>query len=298
LNEIQQKYIGFINDEFGSFPIQIVGGDINTYEKKQSYFAIINYNINNFENEHKSFNNLGSGMCFENKTSDMINEYYYNILSKTKIKFKRNFKDKMEHYYENFLKHIMPSSVDKNYIKNTSVSIQGFDFGDVKIVIEGTEKKEKILRDHYGKIKYIDFNKRLNLFVSYSLDGFMNIYTFPTCKLVRAIKVNTFANKELEKVVLASNPFPMIFAYDVENFYVLTINGDLINRKKNVYCGKNSYDDIIPALDKEFGIFNDFIIIIKNNAIKNRDGIQKIPTGNNIKMILPSLEEKNNDLTI
>ena len=295
LNTIQGNYTYLNVNEFGNLPIQIVGEDINTYEKKKSYYAILTYNINNFENEHSSFNNLGSGMCFENKTSDMINEYYYSILSKKKGVFNRKFKEKMEYYYNNFLKHIIPSSFDKKYLKNTTVSFQGFDFGDVKIVIDGTEKKEKILRDHYGKIKYIDFNKRLNLFVSYSLDGFMNIYTFPTCKLVRAIKVNAFANKELEKVVLASNPFPMIFAYDVENFYVLTINGDLINRKENGYCEKNSDYDIIPVLDKEFGIFNDFIIILRKKEIKVYNKIETFLIGQDIKMRLPSLEEINNN---
>ena len=146
-------------------------------------------------------------MCFESKTSDMINAYYYSILSKKKVEFNGNFEENMEHYYEDFLKHIKPGSVSEQLVKNTNVSFQGFYFGEVKIIIDGTEKKEKILTDHYGKIKYIDFNKRLNIFISYSLDGFMNIYTFPSCKLVRVIKVNTFSNKELEMVVLASNPF-------------------------------------------------------------------------------------------
>ena len=104
----------------------------------------------------------------------------------------------------------------------------------------------KVLTDHYKQIKYIDYNQRLNLFLSYSLDGFINIYVFPKCKLVRAIKVNdiTNSNEILKKVALVSNPFPMIFTYDKNNMYVITLNGELIKKQEL----KNKNIEIYPCI--------------------------------------------------
>jgi hypothetical protein len=126
-------------------------------------------------------------------------------------------------------------------------------------------KKIKKLTDHYKQIKYIDYNPRLNLFLSYSLDGFINIYVFPKCKLVRAIKTSKFIGSDdiLQKVVLVSNPFPMIFTYDMNNMYVLSLNGELIKKEKlkeNV--------EIYPCIDKDCGLVND-CIFIKNSNDKN-----------------------------
>ena len=109
------------------------------------------------------------------------------------------------------------------------------------------------------------------MFLTYSLDGFINIYTFPKCKLVklvRAIEVNEFSQKELEIVVLISNPFPMIFTYDSEKMHTLTINGDLIKSMElksfieKKFKRKSGHKiEIIPCIDKDFGIMNDFIYI-------------------------------------
>ena len=98
------------------------------------------------------------------------------------------------------------------------------------------------------------------MFLTYSLDGFINIYTFPKCKLVRAIEVNEFSQKELEIVVLISNPFPMIFTYDSEKMHTLTINGDLIKSMELKSFIEKKFKrklkhkiEIIPCIDKDFG---------------------------------------------
>ena len=49
----------------------------------------------------------------------------------------------------------------------------------------------------------------------------------------------------------------MIFTYDNISMYILSINGDLIRKKKF----KNKIIEIIPCIDKEFGIVNDSIFI-------------------------------------
>ena len=128
----------------------------------------------------------------------------------------------------------------------------------------------KKLNDHYKKIKYIDYNPRLNLFLSYSLDGFINIYVFPKCKLVRAIKVIniTNSNEILKKVALVSYPFPMIFAYDKNNMYSMTLNGELIKKQELKIKNINIY----PCIDKNCGLINDFILIdnLSNDENKNK----------------------------
>ena len=118
------------------------------------------------------------------------------------------------------------------------------------------------------------------MFLTYSLDGFINIYTFPKCKLVRAIEVNEFSQKELEIVVLISNPFPMIFTYDSEKMHTLTINGDLIKSMElKSFIGKEFEQkeeyktEIIPCIDKDFGIMNDFVWINVYQKIKESEKI-------------------------
>jgi hypothetical protein len=142
-------------------------------------------------------------------------------------------------------------------------------------------KEIKKITDHYKQIKYIDYNNRLNLFLSYSLDGFINIYTFPKCKLVRTINVCDITNlKEiLEKVVLVSNPFPMIFCYDKKNMYLFTLNADLIKKKPIEY---NNFE-IYPIIDRNCGIINDLIKI----EIKDEFGNSQTK-----EILFPSLSEK------
>ena len=130
----------------------------------------------------------------------------------------------------------------------------------------------KTLADHYKQIKYIDYNPRLNLFLSYSLDGFINIYVFPKCKLVRVIKVIniTESNEVLKEVVLVSNPFPMIFTYDKNNMYTISINGELIKKKKL----DNEQIRIKPCIDKNCGLMSDCIFIENLNDKNNNEFFQ------------------------
>ena len=117
LDSIQDGLSFLKYNQYGNFPIQIFNTEINDiYEKKELALTIFRYNQTIFENEHKSFNNLPSGMCFESKTSDKINEYYYSILSKKKEKFNRNFEKNLKHYYEDFLGKIKCDSVSEQLV--------------------------------------------------------------------------------------------------------------------------------------------------------------------------------------
>ena len=244
--------------------------DPKIINKSAAFKIIEKFNLEQFQKEHKSFENINNlDKSFEYKSFYIINESYYKTM-KTKIKIDiinlinkaKEYLTKKETKETKKKKEIPPIN-----FKDGTVCFEGNKLGDVKItLLNGKDEiiKTKILRDHSSIIKYIDYNKRLNLFLSYSLDGFINIYTFPKYKLVRTIKVIKFSTDILKMVVLISNPFPMIFTYDSKNMYTLTINGDLITKQNLENIGKENEIIIIPCIDKDFGIMNDFIYIKKN----------------------------------
>ena len=122
----------------------------------------------------------------------------------------------------------------------------------------------KILTDHTSEIKYIDYNPRLNLMINYALDGYINIYTMPTLKLICVIQIRDFnINEDINNVILISNPFPMFCCVSSHHIYVFDINGKKINE---LNIEENS--KIIFCIDKNCGLFNDYISYKKNNEEK------------------------------
>ena len=150
----------------------------------------------------------------------------------------------------------------KNDIKETSID---------KILIDEIDNNHyyllKCLNDHTNEIKFIDYNPRLNLVIDYALDGFINLYTMPTLKLIRSFQIKDYVknydiNYKIQYVVLISNPFPMICFIDIEKkVYILDINGELISEKE---IDKDSY--ILFSIDKNCGLFNDHISYIKKDV--------------------------------
>ena len=119
----------------------------------------------------------------------------------------------------------------------------------------------KTLNDHTNEIKYIDYNPRLNLVVDYALDGFLNLYTMPTLKLILSIQIKDFEiNEPIQKVALFSNPLAMICCVSLKHIIVFDINGKLITKIENVEEKK-----ICFCIDKNCGLFNDFISYWANN---------------------------------
>ena len=113
----------------------------------------------------------------------------------------------------------------------------------------------KILNDHTSEIKYIDYNPRLNLLIDYALDGYINLYTMPSLKLILSIQTKDFGiNEVINQVVLISNPFPMICCATSNNIIIFDINGKYINTIKN-----EKGIDIKFCIDKNYGLFNDYI---------------------------------------
>ena len=97
----------------------------------------------------------------------------------------------------------------------------------------GQWKFYQILIDHLSAISYIDCSSELNLWVSASIDGYINLYTLPLSKLLRSIKVPT---SYCDYVFLSGSPLPSIIVIGEENkvseIFVYSINGKLLIRQK------------------------------------------------------------------
>jgi len=259
--QFSKEHIEVTNDQNICFKCQCY------YNKNQEYIDIINkkLNLDNDRSKKKSFkffkwskeklfslsfhyifqgDILGNVTIFKNESKFEEGSQNQN---RSEITIHKSSLDDAEENNINDKKNKI--SFDLNNDKNNK-NVQFFDY--IKY------KKIKKLTDHNKQIKYIDYNPRLNLFLSYSLDGFINIYVFPKCKLVRAIKTSKFIGSDniLQKVVLVSNPFPMIFTYDINYMYILSLNGELIKKEK-----LNENVEIFPCIDKDCGLINDCIFI-------------------------------------
>ena len=258
-----QKY------EFGIQPYKIFDSKFPELKDKSKYFNDIkNYNIKQFENEHFVIRE-NKNKCFQCEGYNNIYGEYIEIINKkiakNKVKDKKDKHSKIKEYFDSFYHYIFAGDVLGTITIYKCENSEGNDQGqklEMREIIDNYYYKViKKMTDHNKQIKYIDYNPRLNLFLSYSLDGFINIYIFPKCKLVRAIKVSDLLDSKeiLKKVVLVSNPFPMIFTYDKNNMYTFTLNGQLIKREKI----KDEKIDISPCIDKNCGLINDCIILNK-----------------------------------
>ena len=163
--------------------------------------------------------------------------------------------------------------LDKNEYKYNNTRLKRIIFPIVKStkpIFEFELKLIKTLYNHSKEIKYIDFNPRLNLLLTYSFDNYINIYIVPKLKLINIIDTTTFKDKSdvnhFDDVVLLSYPFPMIICNNKEYIYLLSINGEIIKYEKleeqhiiMFYVDKNLglTEDMVQIVDsKEMHIFN------------------------------------------
>ena len=227
--------------------------------------------------EYLNYKKYISFLYFEDSESydiklDNYNKYIFkgNILGDviiTQIKIDTKKSDcseeniyKSTNFSNTFQEHIFNKKEDPKVYESKKENIK--EKNDEEMIIQK-------LSDHYKQIKYIDYNPRLNIFLSYGLDGYINIYIFPTCKLIRTIKVKDITKSDdvLIKLALISNPYPMLFFHDVNYIYILSINGDLINKKE---MQKNK--TVIPCIDKILGLssdsINEFIYLEEKKSIE------------------------------
>ena len=148
----------------------------------------------------------------------------------------------------------------------------GNEMGNIRIMKLNKDFKESkmdlIITDHLSAISHINCNSELNLWVSSSVDGYINLYTLPLSKLLRCIKVDT---PYCDYSFLSASPLPCIIAIgeekNVSEIFVYSINGELYLRQKEEDIIKN------PIILKDLNS-NEYLAYIMNESII----IRAIPT--------------------
>ena len=276
--------------EFGVQPFKILDSKFPDWTKEmnepednfqEGSNRLLNYKLDEFYSTHLVVKN-NKEVCFLFEWDEYLN--YKRYIGFLTLNDTNLYDLKLENYYKylfkgNIFGDIIISRIkinlkkiaysDEDSEKNTNFSTIFLEnihtqkqdpkvYEGKEITFHSTDEEKVLIKlsDHYKQIKFIDYNPRLNLFLSYGLDGYINIYTFPSFKLIRTIKVKDITKSDdvLIKIALVSNPYPMLFFYDINYIYILSINGDLINKKE---MQKNK--TIIPCIDKILGISNDSI---------------------------------------
>ena len=156
--------------------------------------------------------------------------------------------------------------------KEDEFAFFGNEMGNIRIMKLNKEIKESkldlLITDHLSAISDINCSSDLNLWISASIDGYINLYTLPLSKLIRSIKVDT---PYCDYVFLCASPLPSIVVIGEENkiseIFVYSINGELYLRQKE--------QDVIqcPIIIKDLNS-NEYLAYIINESII----IRSIPT--------------------
>ena len=122
-------------------------------------------------------------------------------------------------------------------------------------------KMVKILTDQKSAISHIYCNSDLNMWLSTTIDGYINLYTLPLCKLARTIKISS---KKCSYAFLSSSPLPSIVIINDETnnseILVYSINGKQIS-KMELYFQLNN-----PIIIKDLNA-NEYLGYVGKEAI-------------------------------
>ena len=266
--DIRKEKYSFVGDCFGNLII---------YE----YLYKINGELDIIENDNETEVDEDNE-CNASRSQDFITTSVRKI-SKKDLNFKLSFEYK--------------GKCDNDSLSDGKNKKKKNNDKDAKIEIE--LKIYKKIYDHYKEIIFIDYNPQLNLFLTYSKDYYINIYTFPSCKLIRSIytkirfkknNIDLNISKDDENnifeyykyVYFFSTSFPMIICNKGTIFRVYSLNGKIINEVDL----ENRYENLEENDDKN-NINNS-----NNNINKSTDKLIKI--NNTEKYFVPIIYKQGN----
>ena len=259
---------------FSQDKISILLGGSLFLERKISY-SIINKSytdeqisakvVNNYINRMSHFYNPERGdskvmqFCHKGKTLIFGGFYDGNILI-------RSIAQDQKENITVFIPFIDKSPVIMVAVdKEDEFAFFGNEIGNIRILKLNKDLKESkldlLITDHLSAISDINCSNELNLWVSASVDGYINLYTLPLSKLVRSLKVDT---QYCDYVFLCASPLPCIVAIGEENqiseIFVYSINGELYIRQKEHGILKS------PVIAKDLNS-NEYLVYIIDDSI-------------------------------
>ena len=149
---------------------------------------------------------------------------------------------------------IINTDIDENFL------FIGNNMGNISIILISPSnindwKEIYSIPHQLNIISSIESNNLLNVWASASIDGYINLYTLPKCKLNMSFKLETsnFCNN----IFICDSPLPSILIICKDEVFLYSINGHKIYSQKE-------YSNIInPIIIKDF-IKNDFFAYIIN----------------------------------
>ena len=179
--------------------------------------------------------------------------------------------------------------------EDETVMILGNSIGNIAIynidVEEDKWELHKKIFNQMSPITDININNDLNLFATASLDGFVNLYTSPLCKLVRSIRIpiNKEDNGKIKYIFLSESSLPSIIVVTEEEkecrILSYSINGKfLVNIKedKTFNCPSkikdlNSYEYLAYYSKSQVHVIN-----LPSLSLQFQISLEKVP---NIKSL-------------
>ena len=291
--ESMKNKLEYLRDNISNWINNIFGTNQRTNKKNQQYFRDESY-INN-EKEYQiykkdniimtsvEFGLIPLQTIFDNKIlsnlkkskSDDIDKYIKEIKNNS-LELRKKAKSFVVKIIENKLNNsnFKKNEINENNVKNKykeyweeplNITLKINNDNEIGILeINKNDITIHKIMDHNDKILDFYYNKRLNMFATTSLDGFICIYILPK-KLICMIK-NPY-NSYFEKIFLSANPFPNIIAFDkkenILNSY--SLSGILINSIK-IKVENDSLSKIIPLFNIYGKTFKDKLKLVSENG--------------------------------
>ena len=223
------------------------------------------------KNKDKRFLLNKNNFCVINKLNSIVLGGYFDgsiIVSKVKNNFTE---EEIDTDYE-----IRKSNFKISNRDNSIVTIMAID-KEEEFIIVGTKKGSliiyiiteekvifyKMIHSHIKKINNIYINSTLNMFIDYSDDNYINLYTLPKAEITHSIY-----EKNITFVLLSNSPLPCFITYSNEDklFKCYNVNGkELIKLEIDegvhnpfIYTSKNFVDYLVYKSDYEKLIIRKF----------------------------------------